>query len=182
MGPPPPLLTLHPSHVAANGIGSEGCIALSSSLVYLSHLKELNLSGKLFLIPAVLVAALLLGAEFVLFDSVWNGSCAAVSFDFDFGLIGAAATTPHSPSLTRCSHRHVSRALQPLHSKSVRPIPCPPLPPIPSHFAAGARAAALPYPPPPPLSSTSHFFTRRLHCAFVIFGSSVSFGSTGSQR
>ena len=82
MGQPPPLLSLHLSHVAENDIGAEGCIALSSSLVHLPHLKELNLSGKLFLIPAVLVAALLLGAEFVLFYSVWNGSCAAVSFDF----------------------------------------------------------------------------------------------------
>ena len=48
LGPPPPLLTLHPSHVAVNEIGSEGCIALSSSLAHLSHLKALGLLGKCF--------------------------------------------------------------------------------------------------------------------------------------
>ena len=34
----------HPSHSADNSIGEAGCIALSSSLVHLSHLKELGLS------------------------------------------------------------------------------------------------------------------------------------------
>ena len=35
----------HPSHIA-DSIGDAGCIALSSSLVHLSHLKELDLSSK----------------------------------------------------------------------------------------------------------------------------------------
>ena len=64
MGPPPPLLPLHPSHIADNGIGAEGCIALSSSLVHLSHLKELNLPGECFWIQRVVVVALLCAAEF----------------------------------------------------------------------------------------------------------------------
>ena len=37
-----------PSHIAANRIGEAGCIALSSSLVNLSHLEELHLSSKFF--------------------------------------------------------------------------------------------------------------------------------------
>ena len=40
------LCAFHPSHIAGNSIGDAGCIALSSSLVHLSHLKELHLSGK----------------------------------------------------------------------------------------------------------------------------------------
>ena len=36
----------YPSHIAGNGIGDAGCIALSSSLVHLSHLIELNLRCK----------------------------------------------------------------------------------------------------------------------------------------
>ena len=36
----------HPSHIAGNHIGDADCIALSSSLVHLSHLEVLNLSGK----------------------------------------------------------------------------------------------------------------------------------------
>ena len=36
----------HPSHIAGNSIGEAGCIALSSSLVHLSHLKVLHLSRK----------------------------------------------------------------------------------------------------------------------------------------
>ncbi len=36
------------SHITGNGIGAEGCIALSSSLVHLSHLKELHLGGECF--------------------------------------------------------------------------------------------------------------------------------------
>ena len=36
----------HPSHIAGNSIGEAGCIALSSSLVHLSHLKELHLGSK----------------------------------------------------------------------------------------------------------------------------------------
>ena len=36
----------HPSHIADNSIGAAGCIALSSSLVHLSHLIELGISGK----------------------------------------------------------------------------------------------------------------------------------------
>ena len=63
MGPPPPLLPLHPSHIAGNGIGTEGCVALSSSLVHLSHLKELDLNSKCFWIQRVVVVALLSAAE-----------------------------------------------------------------------------------------------------------------------
>ncbi len=48
MGLPPPLLPLHPSHIAGNFIGTEGCVALSTSLVHLSHLKVLNLDCKSF--------------------------------------------------------------------------------------------------------------------------------------
>ena len=36
----------HPSHIADNRIGEAGCIALSSSLVHLSHLKVLHLDSK----------------------------------------------------------------------------------------------------------------------------------------
>ena len=36
----------HPSHIAGNSIGDAGCIALSSSLVHLSHLIELYLDSK----------------------------------------------------------------------------------------------------------------------------------------
>ena len=36
----------HPSHIAGNFNGETGCIALSSSLVHLSHLKELGLGSK----------------------------------------------------------------------------------------------------------------------------------------
>ena len=35
-----------PSHIAGNSLGDAGCIALSSSLVHLSHLEVLNLFGK----------------------------------------------------------------------------------------------------------------------------------------
>ena len=63
MGPPPPLLPLRPSHIAANNIGAEGCIALSSSLVHLSHLKALDLGRKCFWIQRVVVVALLSAAE-----------------------------------------------------------------------------------------------------------------------
>ncbi len=64
MGPPPPLLPLHPSHIAGNRIGDEGCIALSSSLVHLPHLKFLDLSGKCFWIQLAVVVVLLSAAEF----------------------------------------------------------------------------------------------------------------------
>ena len=63
LGPPPPLLPLHPSHIAGNGIGAEGCIALSSSLVHLSHLEELYLFSTCFWIQRVVVVALLSAAE-----------------------------------------------------------------------------------------------------------------------
>ena len=66
LGAPPPLLPLPPSHIAGNGIGDEGCIALSSSLVHLSHLEKLDLSGKCFWIQRVVVDALLSAAEFAL--------------------------------------------------------------------------------------------------------------------
>ena len=36
----------HPSHIAGNSIGEAGCIALSSSLVHLSHLIKLSLNSK----------------------------------------------------------------------------------------------------------------------------------------
>ena len=36
----------HPSHIAGTSIGEAGCIALSSSLVHLSHLEVLNLNSK----------------------------------------------------------------------------------------------------------------------------------------
>ena len=36
----------HPSHIAVNSIGDAGCIALSSSLVHLSHLEVLDLGCK----------------------------------------------------------------------------------------------------------------------------------------
>ena len=39
----------HLSHIAGNSIGEAGCIALSSSLVHLSHLKALYLSSKFVL-------------------------------------------------------------------------------------------------------------------------------------
>ena len=47
-----------------NDIGAEGCIALSSSLVHLSHLKELLLNSKCFWIQRVVVVALLSAAVF----------------------------------------------------------------------------------------------------------------------
>ena len=62
--PPPPLLPLHPSHIADNRIGDEGCSALSSSLVHLSHLKVLGLGGECFWILRVVVVVLLSAAEF----------------------------------------------------------------------------------------------------------------------
>ena len=40
------LCAARPSHIAANFIGDAGCIALSSSLVHLSHLEVLDLDGK----------------------------------------------------------------------------------------------------------------------------------------
>jgi hypothetical protein len=40
--------SLSVSHIADNDIGDEGCIALSSSLVHLSHLKELWLDSECF--------------------------------------------------------------------------------------------------------------------------------------
>ena len=55
-----------PSHIADNSIGDAGCIALSSSLVHLSHLKVLNLFGKFVVWSGALVVTLLFGADFVL--------------------------------------------------------------------------------------------------------------------
>ena len=40
------LCAARPSHIADNSIGEAGCIALSSSLVHLSHLKVLYLGSK----------------------------------------------------------------------------------------------------------------------------------------
>ena len=108
MGQPPPLLPLHPSHIAENRIGAEGCIALSSSLVHLSHLEVLGLSGECFFwIQRAVVVALLLAAEvaFVaLSRACFMRFCLVLIFDFwFFCLIGAATAAPPSPSLTHCS-------------------------------------------------------------------------------
>ena len=56
----------HPSHNAANSIGEAGCIALSSCLVHLSHLKVLHLSSKFVVWSGAFVVILVLGADFVL--------------------------------------------------------------------------------------------------------------------
>ena len=56
----------HPSHIAVNSIGDAGCIALSSCLVHLSHLKKLHLGGKFVVWDGAFVVILLLGADFVL--------------------------------------------------------------------------------------------------------------------
>ena len=56
----------HPSHIADNSIGDAGCIALSSSLVHLSHLKELDLGSKFVVWSGAFVVILVLGADFVL--------------------------------------------------------------------------------------------------------------------
>ena len=87
MGPPPPLLPLHPSHIAGNRIGAEGCIALSSSLVYLSHLEVLFLTGKCFWIQRGIVVALLSAAEFAfvaLSRACFMRFCLILVFDFGF--------------------------------------------------------------------------------------------------
>jgi hypothetical protein len=44
-----------PSHIAGNSIGDAGCIALSSSLVHLSHLEVLNLGSNFVRWSRVLV-------------------------------------------------------------------------------------------------------------------------------
>ena len=54
------------SHISDNGIGDAGCIALSSCLVHLSHLKELHLRGKFVVWRGAFVVILGLGADFVL--------------------------------------------------------------------------------------------------------------------
>ena len=84
LGPLPPLLTLHPSHVAGNGIGSEGCIALSSSLVHLSHLERMGLMGKCFWYRLFL--SWRWGAEFVfvLLSREWFMRCCFFWFWFWF--------------------------------------------------------------------------------------------------
>ena len=105
MGPPPPLLPLHPSHVAGNYIGPEGCIALSSSLVHLSHLEVLYLSSKCFWIQRVVVVVLLSAAEFAfvaLSRACLMRFCLILIFVFVSGLIGAATAAPPSSSLTHC--------------------------------------------------------------------------------
>ena len=56
----------HPSHIADNRIGDAGCIALSSSLVHLFHLKVLYLGGKFVVWSGAFVVILGLGADFVL--------------------------------------------------------------------------------------------------------------------
>ncbi len=84
MDPPPPLLPLHPSHIAGNGIGDEGCIALSSSLVHLSHLKVLDLYSKCFWIRRVVVVALLWAAEFA-FVALSRACFMRFCFGFGYG-------------------------------------------------------------------------------------------------
>jgi hypothetical protein len=56
----------HPSHIADNRIGEAGCIALSSCLVHLSHLKELDFRSEFVVWSGVFVVMLVLGADFVL--------------------------------------------------------------------------------------------------------------------
>ena len=57
----------HPLHIADNFfIGDAGCIALSSSLVHLSHLKVLGLGSKFVVWSGAFVVMLVLGADFVL--------------------------------------------------------------------------------------------------------------------
>ena len=57
----------HPSHIAGNGIGDAGCIALSSCLVvHLSYLEELRVSSKFVVWSGAFVVILVLGAYFVL--------------------------------------------------------------------------------------------------------------------
>ena len=56
----------YPSRIADNSIGEAGCIALSSCLVHLSHLKVLNLGSKFVVWSGVFVVMLVLGADFVL--------------------------------------------------------------------------------------------------------------------
>ncbi len=55
-----------PSHIADNSIGEAGCIALSSSLVHLSHLEVLGLNGKFVLWIRVFVAIVVFACDFVL--------------------------------------------------------------------------------------------------------------------
>ena len=54
-----------PSHIADNDIGDAGCIALSSSLVHLSHLEVLNLFSKFIVWSGAFVVILVFGADFV---------------------------------------------------------------------------------------------------------------------
>ena len=62
----------HPSHIVGNRIGEAGCIALSSSLVHLSHLKVLNLFSKFDVWSGAFVVMLVLGADFVvLMFGIW---------------------------------------------------------------------------------------------------------------
>ena len=63
------LCTSHPSHIAGNYIGDAGCIALSSSLVHLSHLKVLGLKCK----PIVYSRALAVVWGSLLILCVWLG-------------------------------------------------------------------------------------------------------------
>jgi hypothetical protein len=97
LGPPPPLLPLHPSHIADNGIGDEGCIALSSSLVHLSHLEKLDVGRKFFWIQRVVVVVLLSAAEFAfvaLSRSCFMRFCLILILVLVSGLIGAATAAP----------------------------------------------------------------------------------------
>ena len=116
--PPPPaataaaLLPLHPSHIADNDLGDEGRIALSSSLVHLSHLKVLSLYGKCFWIQRVVVVVLLSAAEFAfvaLSRACFTRFCLILILISVSCLIGAATAAPPSPSLTHFRERHRRR-------------------------------------------------------------------------
>jgi hypothetical protein len=69
-----------PSHIAGNKIGEAGCIALSSSLVHLSHLKELNLDSKFVWWSRVFVGMAVFACDFVLLFWVGYG-CEGWGFD-----------------------------------------------------------------------------------------------------
>ena len=53
------------SHIADNFIGDAGCIALSSSLVHLSHLKVLHLGSEFVVWSGASVVNIDFGADFV---------------------------------------------------------------------------------------------------------------------
>jgi hypothetical protein len=74
------LCAARPSHIAGNSIGEAGCIALSSSLVHLSHLERLYLYGKFGWWSRVFVAMVVFACYFVLLFWVGYG-CEKRGFD-----------------------------------------------------------------------------------------------------